>query len=86
MDAMVARLKEVGVTTYYWLVWHAPTDWDDLKPFLPKAAGAGIEVWVYLVPPSESPPQYGPQSSEPFRLDYHRWPAQLSLGGRAGIT
>ena len=51
-DAMVTRLKELGVTTYYWLIWHAPTDWDDLKLFLPKAREAGIEVWVYLVPPS----------------------------------
>jgi hypothetical protein len=35
-DAMVVRLKELGVTTYYWLVWHAPTDWEDLKLFLPR--------------------------------------------------
>ena len=37
-EAMVGRLKELGVTKYYWLVWHAPTDWDDLRTFLPKAA------------------------------------------------
>ncbi len=82
VDAMVARLKELGVTTYYWLIWHAPTDWDDLKLFLPKAAQADIEVWVYLVPPSESPPKYGSQYSEPFRLDYQHWGeevAKLSL-------
>ena len=78
IDAMVTRLKELGVTTYYWLIWHAPTDWDDLKLFLPKAAEAGIEVWVYLVPPSESPPKYGSQYSEPFRLDYHRWAEEIA--------
>lgn len=77
-DAMVTRLKELGVTTYYWLIWHAPTDWDDLKLFLPKAAQAGIEVWVYLVPPSESPPKYGSQYSEPFRLDYRRWAEEIA--------
>jgi len=77
-DAMVVRLKELGVTTYYWLVWHASTDWDDLKLFLPRAAQAGIEVWVYLVPPSESPPQYGSQYSEPFRLDYCRWAEEIA--------
>jgi len=77
-DAMVTRLKELGVTTYYWLVWHARTDWDDLKLFLPKAAAAGIDVWVYLVPPSESPPQYGGQYSEPFRLDYGRWAEEIA--------
>ena len=56
VDAMVRRLDELGVNTYFWLIWHAATDWDDLKLFLPKAAAAKIDVWVYLVPPSESPP------------------------------
>jgi len=81
VDAMVARLKELGVSTYYWLIWHAATDWEDLKLFLPKAAHAGLEVWVYLVPPSESPPHTF-LSSEPFGTDYPRWAeaiAQLSL-------
>jgi len=75
---MVKRLKELGVTTYYWLIWHAATDWDDLKVFLPKAAEAGIDVWVYLVPPSESPPKYGSHYSEPFRLDYVRWGEEIA--------
>jgi len=78
VDAMVTRLKELSVTTYYWLVWHAATDWDDLKLFLPKATEVGIEVWVYLVPPSESPPRYGSQYSEPFRLDYSRWAEEIA--------
>lgn len=84
-DAMVTRLKELGVNTYYWLIWHSATDWDDLQMFLPKASEAGIDVWVYLVPPSESPPKYGSQYSEPFRLDYRRWAeeiARLSLKHR----
>jgi hypothetical protein len=67
IDLMVKRLQELGVTTYYWLIWHAATDWEDLKLFLPRAAAAGLEVWVYLVPPSEGPP------AEPFGLDYPRW-------------
>jgi hypothetical protein len=78
IDAMVARLKALGVTTYYWLIWHAPTDWEDLKLFLPKAAEANIEVWVYLVPPSESPPLYDGPYSEPFRLDYPRWAEEIA--------
>lgn len=76
-DLMVARLKELGVNTYFWLIWHAATDWDDLHTFLPKAAKAGINVWVYLVPPSESPP-YAEWYSEPFRLDYHRWAEEIA--------
>ena len=76
-EAMVRRLKELGVTTYYWLVWHAPTDWDDLKLFLPKAAEARINVWAYLVPPTEGPP-HGYPASEPFKLDYLRWAEEIA--------
>ena len=75
---MVERLKEVGVTTYYWLIAHAATDWDDLKLFLPGAAKAHIEVWAYLVPPSESAPKYGNLYPEPFRLDYLRWAEEIA--------
>jgi hypothetical protein len=80
-DRLVSRLKEVGATTYYWLICHAPTDWDDLKLFLPKAAEAKLEVWAYLAPPSESPP-HTKTCSEPFRCNYERWAdeiARLSL-------
>jgi hypothetical protein len=78
---MVARLKQLGMTGYYWLISDAASDWDDLKVFLPQARQAGLQVWAYLVPPSESPPVAG-QYSEPFRLDYVLWGqeiAQLSL-------
>jgi uncharacterized protein YfiM (DUF2279 family) len=77
-DVLLTRLKELHVTTYYWLVWHAATDWDDLKLFLPKAAQANLQVWVYLVPPTESPPQEGSLYSEPFRLDYGRWAEEIA--------
>lgn len=77
LDAMVARLKDLGVTSYYWLIWHASTDWEDLKLFLPKAAEAGIAVTAYLVPPSESPPR-AKWYSEPFRLDYMRWGEEIA--------
>lgn len=76
--AMVQRLKELGVTTYYWLIAHAATDWDDLKLFLPEAAKAHIEVWAYLVPPSESAPKYSNLYPEPFRLDYQRWAEEIA--------
>src|SRR5690242_8400261 len=68
-EGMSRRLKELGVGDYYWLIWHASTDWEDLRLFLPKAARAGIRVWVYLVPPSEGPAN-GYPASEPFREDY----------------
>jgi hypothetical protein len=78
LDGMVRRLKELRVSTYYWLVWHEATDWDDLKLFLPKASQAGIDVWVYLVPPSESAPRLGVKYPEPFRLDYAHWAVEIA--------
>ncbi|MDH7567980.1 MAG: hypothetical protein QHJ73_00140 [Armatimonadota bacterium] len=77
VDRLTARLQELGVNTYLWLIWHAPTDWDDLQRFLPKAAAAKIDVWAYLVPPSESIPKTT-LSSEPFRTDYHRWAEEIA--------
>ena len=76
-DALVQTLGDLGVTTYYWLIWHARTDWEDLKLFLPKAAKAHIEVWVYLVPPTEGPPA-GYAASEPFGMDYPRWGEEIA--------
>ena len=78
VPTMVSRLKDVGVTTCYWLIAHAGTDWEDLKLFLPEAATANIEVWVYLVPPSESAPKYSNLYPEPFRLDYQRWAEEIA--------
>jgi hypothetical protein len=77
VDFLLTRLKQLHATAYYWLVWHAASDWDDLQLFLPKAAEANISVWVYLVPPSESRPRTT-RDSEPFRTDYPRWAAEIA--------
>lgn len=73
-------LKELHINTYYYLVWHEKTDWDDLKnEFLPAARDANINIVVYLVPPSEST---GVRKSYPYTTDYIAWSkaiAQLSL-------
>jgi hypothetical protein len=78
--AMIEKLKELNVNTYYYLVWYEPTDWDDLKnEFLPAAKNAGINVVVYLVPPSEST---GSRKSYPYITDYVAWAkaiAELSV-------
>ncbi|MFC7440594.1 hypothetical protein [Laceyella putida] len=69
-EQTIRRLKELHVNTYFYLVWHEKSDWDDLrKEFLPAAHRAGIHVWVYLVPPSEAQLQ----RSEPFGTDYIAW-------------
>ncbi|HVV02541.1 MAG TPA: hypothetical protein VHH88_14325 [Verrucomicrobiae bacterium] len=76
-EAMVKRLQDLGVTSYYWLIWHEKTDWDDLKIFLPQAARARISVYVYLVPPTEGHSS-GYPSSEPFGEDYPKWAEEIA--------
>lgn len=71
----IARLNQLHANNYNYLIWNSITDWDDLqREFLPAAQHAGITVWVYLVPPTESVVKY----SAPFRTDYMRWAAELA--------
>ena len=77
IDEMVALLKELGVNTCLWHIWNAPTDWDDLKLFLPKAAQAGLDVWVVIGPATKDSPD-GKESSEPFKGDYGRWAEEIA--------
>ncbi len=79
---LVGELAELRVNTYNWLIHARPTDWDDLKLFLPLAREKGVRVWVTLVPPSESPPN-NKLYAEPFRLDYERWAAEIAKLGVA---
>jgi hypothetical protein len=81
-DTMIARLKGLHVTSYAFLIWgwrynatpYYTTDFDDLaNEFLPAAAQAGINVWVYLPSPRElesfAPP--------PCHGDYMCWADKL---------
>ena len=79
IPVLVRLLTELRVNAYFFLIWHRETDWEDLKLFLPAAQNAGIDTWVYLVPPTESPPIYGTRYSEPFRLNYMRWAEEIAL-------
>lgn len=77
--ALLKSLQELHANTYMWLMWHKATDWEDLHEFLPLAREAGISVWAYLVPHSETPasnPRW--PYSEPFRLDYVRWAREIA--------
>ena len=47
--------------------------WDDLPAFLSAAETAGIDVWVYMVPPSESAAGYTTSTYAPFYWDYVKW-------------
>jgi hypothetical protein len=62
--ALIERLKYAHITTYMFLFWNnvsrAPiTDWDDFRSeFMPAAQAAGLDVWAYIVPPSEGGPTF----------------------------
>lgn len=76
---MIQQLKRLHVTTYWYLVWYTPTEWQDfVNEFEPAAERAGIDIYVYLVGPSEC----SPICSEPYGTDYVAWAqaiADLSL-------
>lgn len=80
--AMIAKLVELGANTYIYGIWDSPTDWDDLREeFAAAAAEAGIDVWVYLVPPTETS-RDGGRASRPYLMDYLAWAracAELSI-------
>jgi len=70
--ATIARLREAHVTTYFYLVFHASTDWTDFtREFLPAAEEAGLDLWIYLVPPSEC-------CSQPHGSDFVRWAEEIA--------
>jgi hypothetical protein len=72
--ATIAKLSELHVQTYLFWVGHAKTDWNDLAEFLPEAAKADIDVWVYLAPPSGC----SQACSEPFGVDYVQWAHEIA--------
>lgn len=79
--ATIGRAAGLGVTTYQYLVYNAAgydsaADWADLPAFLSAAASRGIDVWVYLVGPSEASTAGNPCSADnypPFRGSYANW-------------
>lgn len=90
---LIARLERLHVNTYVFQVWNSPTDWSDLvHEFAPAAQKAGIQVWPYIVPPSEcwyfdadgtpKPRYQRGRCSAPYYEDYVAWAraiAKLSL-------
>ncbi len=76
---LIADLVAMHATTHNYLIAGAATDWEDLHTFLPLAEKHGIRVWVTVLPPSESPPiGKAKRFSEPFRLDFEKWAAELA--------
>src|SRR5690606_11209696 len=69
---LIAQLKRLHVNNYLFQIWGSKSDWDDLRrEFAPAAQEAGIEVWVYIAPPTECLLPY--KCSYPYKTDYVAW-------------
>ncbi len=87
IDSTISLIKELGVNCYTYLICsHSEKELTSLGEFCDRARKEGIEVWVYLVPPSEAPINRDKPISErkypPFDMDYLKWAdaiAKISL-------
>jgi hypothetical protein len=80
VDKDLEALRQSGANTYFYMVWQNEHDWEDLPAFADGAAKMGVNVWVYIVPWSETPPDKikGWGFSEPYRNDYVRWAREIA--------
>lgn len=77
VDATIRSLTAAHVNTYAYLICPdsdadprvSQSQWDQLPDFARRAGAAGIDVFVYLVPPTEAPERV----YEPFHWDYVEW-------------
>ncbi|GAA2096291.1 hypothetical protein GCM10009841_07990 [Microlunatus panaciterrae] len=82
VDATVKKLSEANINTYAYLICPdknanprvSSSQLDDLPAFSAAAGAAGIDVFVYLVPPTEAPQQ----AYAPFHWDYKSWATHIA--------
>jgi hypothetical protein len=78
IEGTLSVVEDLGANCYTYLIHsHSEKELAALGEFCKEARVRGIEVWVYLVPPSEALPGY-----PPFGLDYLKWAeaiAEISL-------
>lgn len=76
-EKLLADLEEIRANTFHWAIHAYSNEWDEIQTFLPLARKKNINLWITLMPPSESPPRLK-MYSEPFRLDYVRWAQEIA--------
>lgn len=74
---LLRELGEIHANTFHWSIHAHANEWQEIKAFLPLAGKKHINVWITVMPPSESPPRLS-AFSEPFRLDYERWATEIA--------
>jgi len=75
ISRLLEQIRTAHMNTYDWLIWHADSDWEDFRRFLPIARETHLKVWVTLCPPSGQGGGY--PWSEPHRLDYLKWADEI---------
>jgi len=73
--ALISRLQTANIKTYMYLIYGSTpaNDWTDFcNEFMPAAQSAGIDVYVYLVPPTEGGPS-APYNTYNTSQDYVAW-------------
>jgi hypothetical protein len=86
VDEMISRLKDLGVNCYTYLIdTHSKNELAALPDFCSKAEKEGIEVWVFLVPPTEAPinknkPKIIIEDLKypPYDMDYLKWTENIA--------
>jgi len=74
IDAILSLILDLNVNCYTYLIHgHSEKELATLGEFCSRAREHGIEVWVYIVPPSEALPGY-----PPFNLDYIKWAEEIA--------
>ncbi|MFA5859998.1 MAG: hypothetical protein WC955_13135, partial [Elusimicrobiota bacterium] len=81
---IIDMLKDAGVNNYSYLIYgQSAKEYAKLPDFCSAAAKEGIEVWVYLVPPSEAPINHRDKDIQkrkypPYDMDYVKWMEELA--------
>lgn len=80
---LIQRLVNAKMNGYMYLIQHSPeTDWTDfVNEFMPAAQNADLNIWVYLVPPSEGGPTNPYDTASGYSIDsaYVTWAKAIAI-------
>jgi hypothetical protein len=78
---LISKLNEIGAGHFMQLIWSqahsvSPHGWEDFQLMAPEFQANQLNLWAYLVPPSELP------APDPFGHDYIRWAEEIATIAR----
>ncbi len=83
IDSTIKMLKDLGVNNFCYLIYRkSEKELAALPEFCKKSASEGIEVWAYLVPPTEAPvgrtEPIENRKYPPYDMDYIKWSTRIA--------